>query len=240
VKRIGESLLTLSLSGLVAAASLSSCRDARAKCFTPSDQTAGWKVVAIPDDAPGLAADEPIEQFRAGEPALVWLDRGQGSMSLGSRHHGKLEYLFRHDGLPGSWQVLELSLSRSLTGDKVDVIAHTPAGLVPLWLERRETGSALRFEWAHDQVYAVTVRIHHHLREHAVVTDWRAGVRMNVSQAPWIPASFRAPRSLYYLHPGGRTVLLCDTSPWPIPRAMVVQRLSLLGTTPVPVRLTRP
>lgn len=229
-------LLTLCAAGLLGAVMTTACHKAQAKCYTPTDQNAGWKVVPIPDDGPDLAADPGTEQFRASELALVWFERGQGSMSLGGHHHGKLEYLFQRGSWTDDWKILEVSLSRSLTGDKVDVIAHTPSGLVPVWLERRESGSRLYIDWSLDNVYAVTVRIHHHLREHAVVTDWRAGVHMNVSRATWLPAGFRAPRSLYYLHPGGTTVMLCSGSG----RSMTVQRMSLLGTAPVPVRLMTP
>lgn len=228
--------LTLWVAGVLGAVMPGACREAQARCYTPTDQTAGWKVVPIPDDGPDLAADLGTEQFRANETALVWFERGQGSMSLSGHHHGKLEYLFQRGSWTDDWKVLEVSLSRSLTGDKVDVLAHTPSGLVPLWLERREVGSRLSIDWSLDNVYAVTVRIHHHLREHAVVTDWRAGVRMNVSRASWLPAGFRAPSSLYYLHPGGTTVTLCSASG----RSMTVQRNSVLGTAPVPVRLATP
>jgi hypothetical protein len=230
----------LCAAGVLGAAMLGACHEARATCYTPTDQTAGWKQAPIPDDGPDLAASLGIEQFRANELALVWFERGQGSMSLSRHHHGKTEYVFQRGiGSPQSaddWNILEVSLSRSLTGDKVDVIAHTPSGLVPVWLERREVGPELHIDWTHDNVYAVTVRIHHHLREHAVVTDWRAGVRMDVSRAPWLPPGFRAPRSLYYRHPGGTPVRLCTDSG----RSMAVQRLSLLGTSPVPVRLVTP
>lgn len=231
--------LALFTVGVLGAAMLGSCREARAKCYTPTDQTAGWKQAPIPDDGPDLAASAGIEQFRANEPALVWFERGQSSLSLSRHHHGKLEYVFQRGSWAQNaddWKILEVSLSRSLTGDKVDVFAHTPSGLVPVWLERREVGPVLRIDWAIDDVYAVTVRIHHHLREHAVVTDWRAGVRMDVSRASWLPPGFRAPRSLYYRHPGGTSVMLCTESG----RSMTVERMSLLGTAPVPVRLATP
>lgn len=228
--------LILGVVGVFGAVMLSACKEAKAKCYTPTDQTAGWKQAQIPDDGPDLAASSGIEQFRANEQALVWFERGQGSMSMNRNHHGKLEYLFQRGSWADDWKILKVSLSRSLTGDKVDVIAHTPSGLVPVWLERREVGSELHVDWSIDNVYAVTVRIHHHLREHAVVTDWRAGVHMDVSRAAWLPAGFRAPRSLYYRHPGGTPVMLCSESG----QSMMVHRMSLLGTTPVPVRLMVP
>ena len=215
-------------------------RPALATCYTPSDQTAGWKRAAIPDGAPALAVADPqantprdfIEQFRSGEPAVVWLGSEHGSMSLGERRPGRVEYVFRVDG--AQWQILQLQLAGDLAGEKVDVIAYRDGGAIPLWFERRATGSTLPIEWAMSGVYSVSVSFHHHLRGRPVVTAWQAGLRTKVSEAAWAPAGFRQPGSLYYYHPGGRTLILCN-EPY---HELAVRRESLLSITPTPVKLT--
>mgnify|MGYP002137236607 FL=1 len=67
-----------------------------------------------------------------------------------------------------------------------------------------------------------------------VVTAWQAGLRTKVSEAAWAPAGFRQPGSLYYYHPGGRTLILCN-EPY---HELAVRRESLLSITPTPVKLT--
>jgi hypothetical protein len=214
-------------------------RPALATCYTPSDQTAGWKRAAIPDGAPALAVSDSlagtprdfIEQFRAGESAMVWLGGEHSSMALGGHHPGRIEYVFRVDG--AQWQVLQIQLAASLAGEKVDVIAYGASGAVPLWLERRAAGSSLAIEWSLPGVYAVAVSFHHHLRERPVVTSWQAGLRAKVSETAWVPAGFRQPGSLYYYHPGGRTLILCN-EPF---HDLAVRRESLTPVNPTPVKL---
>ncbi len=219
---------------------IAAARPALATCYTPTEQTAGWKRAAIPDGAPALAVADPlvhtprdfIEQFRSGEPAVVWLGSEHGNMSLGERRPGRVEYVFRVDG--AQWQILQLQLAGDLAGAKVDVIAYRDGGAIPLWFERRATGSTLPIEWAMSGVYSVAVSFHHHLRERPVVTSWQAGLRTKVSEAAWTPAGFRQPGSLYYYHPGGRTLILCN-EPY---HELAVRRESLLSVTPTPVKLT--
>lgn len=212
--------------------------EAQARCYTPSDQTVGWKRAAIPDEAPGLSVADPqptpwqfIEQFRADEQAVVWLGTDRGSMALSGHHPGRIEYMFRIDG--AQWQILQVQVAAGLAGEKIDVIAYTPSGPVPIWLERRVSGTDFTVDWALDGVYAVAVSFHHHLRERPVVTAWQAGLRTRVSAASWLPAAFRQPRSLYYYHPGGRTILLCDERY----QELAVHRQSLIAATPTAVRL---
>ena len=220
--------LTLTLAGAL----LATGGAAQARCYLPTDQTAGWKQAPLPDGSPALAAEAGVEQFRAGEPALIWLVTDRGSVTLASHRPGKLEYLIRLD--TDAWRILELTFDRALLGEKVDIVAHSAQGDVPLWLERRASGSQLHVEWGVPGVYAVSVRIHHHLREHPAVTGFRAGVYAQVSQASFAPPPFRDPRSLYYLHPGGRTVILCDAPG----QALGLRQSSLAGAAPAPVRLT--
>ena len=127
-------------------------RPALATCYTPTEQTAGWKRAAIPDGAPALAVADPlvhtprdfIEQFRSGEPAVVWLGSEHGNMALGERRPGRVEYVFRVDG--AQWQILQLQLAGDLAGAKVDVLAYRDGGAIPLWFERRATSSTRRAE----------------------------------------------------------------------------------------------
>jgi hypothetical protein len=212
---------------------------AQARCYTPTEQTVGWKRAPIPDAAPGLVvADtgatsprDPIGQFRADEQAVVWLGSEHASLSAATPHPGRIEYMFRVDG--GQWQLLHLQLARGLAGEKVDAIAYTPGGPVPLWLERRVSGAEVAVEWSLPGVYAIAVSFHHHLRERPVVTSWQAGLRTTVSAAAWAPPGFRQPRSLYYYHPGGRTLILCDEPG----RELGVRRDALSGADPTTVRL---
>ncbi|MFO0572445.1 MAG: hypothetical protein U1A78_00460 [Polyangia bacterium] len=233
IKRNEKKFTTRVVSALLlSAALLAGGGAAEARCYTPSDQTAGWKQAPIPDSDPALAAEPGVQQFRADEPALIWLSTDRGGVSLLSHRPGKLEYLIRPE--TSDWRILELTLDRSLLGEKVDVVLHTPQGLVPLWLERRASGSELHVEWSLPDVYAVTVRLHHHLREHPSVVGFRAGVRAAPSQAGLLPTRFRGKGVLYFLHPGGGTVVLCDAPG----RPLVVYQSSLIEAVPTLVRLT--
>lgn len=200
-------------------------------CYVPSDQTAGWKRVALPDEAPALAAPQGLEQFRAGERALLTeVDPQSTYLGATERHFGRMRYTFR---LPKSASRIEVEFLESLNGAKVDATAYVGAYSYPLLSERRQHGGLLALEWNVANVDTLVVEVHHHLRERPVVRHWRVGREVVPSQEAAVASAFQAPRALYFLHPGGRRVELCDT-----PRQRM--RLSRWPEgVPVDVTLTR-
>src|SRR6185503_16028618 len=94
-------------------------------CYVPSDQTAGWKRVELPDSAPALSAPVDLEQFRAGERALLTeVDPPNTYLGATERHLGRMRYTFR---LPKDAFSVELKFLDSLNGAKVDVTAYLGA-----------------------------------------------------------------------------------------------------------------
>ncbi|KFA92686.1 hypothetical protein Q664_13880 [Archangium violaceum Cb vi76] len=86
----------------------------------------------------------------------------------------------------------------------VRVLAVAGAGMMGL------AGTQLALDWAMEGVEQVVISVHHHLREKPVVRTWRVGRLLKPTEDPAMPEAFRAPRSLYFLHPGGRGLELCD------------------------------
>lgn len=176
-------------------------------CFVPSDQTAGWKRVVLPAGAPALAAPADVDQFRSGEPALLFEQDASAYTGADSEHPGRMAYRFR---VPRDARRLELGFLEDLHGAKVDAVAYAGGRSFPLLDERRLAGTQLALDWTMEGVDHVVVSVHHHLREKPVVREWRVGRRLEPGEAPAMPQSFRAPRSLYFRHPGGRRLELCD------------------------------
>jgi hypothetical protein len=176
-------------------------------CFIPSDQTAGWKRVVLPDEAPALAAPEDVDQFRSGEPALFLLEDASAYLGADKEHPGRMAYDFR---VPRDARRLELGFLEDLRGAKVDAVAYRGGRAFPLLDEKRLGGTQLALEWTMEGVDLVRVSVHHHLREKPVVRTWRVVRLLKPSEAPAMPEAFRAPRSLYFHHPGGRRLELCE------------------------------
>ena len=182
-----------------------------AHCLTPVDQTAGWKQTTIPPDLPALAAPGDVDQFRAGEPALVLSEPRFEYRS--DPHTGRLGLSF--DVARGA-QHLRVRFAHRLDGMKVDAWTQDSAGRVtPLLDGRRIAGDELQLDWRADTVEVVGVKLHHHLRERPIVEEWRSGQWELVSSQPSGVLSWR--------HPGGRKIELCDA-----PK----QRLEVRGATP--------
>jgi hypothetical protein len=187
--------------------------------------------VELPDAAPALAAPFELEQFRAGERALLTeMDSPNTYLGATEKRFGRMQYTFR---LPkGTWS-LELEFLDSLNGAKVDATAYLGTREYPLLSERRVHGGKLLLEWNVEGVDTLEVQVHHHLRERPVVRHWRVGRQVVPSQEAMVPPGFQASRALYFLHPGGRHIELCDT---PLQR----MRLSRLPEgQPTKVTLTR-
>ncbi|MDY7229065.1 hypothetical protein [Hyalangium rubrum] len=178
-------------------------------CYTPSDQTAGWKRVELLDEAPALAAPRWVEQFRAGERAqLTEVDPPNTYLGATERNMGRMRYTFR---VPMDASRMEVDFLSSLDGAKVDVTAYVGARAYPLLSERRQHGPNLSIDWIMAGVDTVTVEVHHHLRHRPVVRHWRVVRQVVPSQEVSIPTAFQAPRALYFLHPGGQHIELCNT-----------------------------
>jgi hypothetical protein len=178
-----------------------------APCYVPTDQTAGWKRVALPDDAPALAAPQDIDQFRTGEQALVFEDDPSTYIGATEPLPGRTTYTFRS---PAGARRLELTFAESLRSAKVDVAVFSGGRMFPLLKEKRVAEASLALDWNVADVDYIEVTVHHHFRHTPAVQRWRVGRMIVVSTDPGVPEGFRTPRSLYYRHPGGRVVELCN------------------------------
>ncbi|QSQ19601.1 hypothetical protein JY651_30340 [Pyxidicoccus parkwayensis] len=177
-------------------------------CWLPDDQTAGWKRVELPPEAPALAAPEDVDQFRAGEPVRLVESDAKAYVGASSPKPGRMAYTFR---FPRGTSRLEVSFLEPLRGAKVDATASAEGRTFPLLSERRQSGNTLVLDWNAADVDGVVVEVHHHLRERPVVRAWRTGRSVWPEREDSVPATFKAPRSLYFLHPGGgRYVTLCQ------------------------------
>jgi hypothetical protein len=178
-------------------------------CYVPSDQSAGWKRVELPAEAPALAAPVGLEQFRAGERALLsQVDPPDTYLGAHERRLGRMLYSFQ---LPKGTFRMRVDFLNSLDGAKVDVTAYVGGRAYPLLSERRQFAKELMLDWNVVGVDRVIVEVHRHLREKPVVLHWR--VARAVVPSEELPASsdFRVARSFYFLHPGGQRIELCDT-----------------------------
>jgi hypothetical protein len=62
----------------------------------------------------------------------------------------------------------------------------------------------------------LAVEVHHHLREKPVVLHWRVDREVFPSRELPATSAFQVARSLYFQHPGGRRIELCDTPGQPM------------------------
>jgi hypothetical protein len=178
-------------------------------CYVPSDQTAGWKRVELPAEAPALAAPQGIEQFRAGERALLsQVDLPDTYLGATERRFGRMAYSFQ---LPKGAFRMQVDFLESLNGAKVDATAYVGSRAYPLLSERRQFGKELRLDWSVTGADRLVVEVHRHLREKPVVLHWRVDREVFPSRELPATSAFQVPRSLYFQHPGGRRIELCDT-----------------------------
>jgi len=207
---------------LVAVALLPACSS---PCFVADDATPGWKRVALAPGVPSLsrepsialAAPDGVDQFRAGEPAIVWDDARPGPPP--SRPgFGVVEYR-----LPaGDARVMQVEFAAALDGARVDVEGETIAGRVPLLAGRRVRDRRVDVEWDRDDLRAVDVIIHRHLRPLPILARWRAGApQLLDGPSAYSPADRQS--ALFYRQPAGAPVELC-----PAPgRRLTLARASL-------------
>jgi hypothetical protein len=229
-------ILTL-VSALGAAATMGVYTDhaAHAQCYRPQGAPAiGWKRVALPVDAPALAADRDIAQLRTGEPTWLtepWHDQG---VYLDRHHIGQTEYSF--PVTPATRGSFQLFFGESLGGAKVDVWMRTNTGTLWQWKERRIDDNEIEVSWDGPRVYTIVVTVHHHLRSEPPVLRFRLVREIELLQESWLPSEFRVPRSLYYYQPAGRAVLLCDA---PGQQLAVEQELLTRAGAPQPMAVQR-
>lgn len=191
-------------------------------CFTPPDQTAGWKRLDLTDDMPALAAPADVEQFRVGEPAWL-LERDPSAFQGMTREHaGQSTFHFK---LPKEARRLDVKFAEDLRGAKVDATAVAGGRQYNLFDGRRIADAQVSVEWGVPGVEALEITVHQHLRPVPVVAAWTVARSVDLGAELDIPPAFRVTRSLYYRHPGGRTVALCDLPA----QALTVERGSLVG-----------
>lgn len=194
-------------------------------CFTPEDQSAGWKKIPIPADMPSLAAPDEVEQLRGGEPGFVWYEDWTAYAGATDLHRGKRAHDFR---LPKGTRRVAVHFTKDLRGTKVDATVSGGGRSVPLLNEKRIGGTRVDLDWTWPDLHHLRVVTHHHLRRPPVVgTFWYARL-VDVSSMTDAPEGFREPGILYYLHPGGRRMSLCDRPGRPL--SVRVQSLSGVPT----------
>lgn len=180
---------------------------AAAPCFVPTDQTAGWKRVELTEDMPALSAPPGIDQFRSGEGALLFESDPTAYVGTSRSQPGRMTYTFR---LPQDAAQLEVGFAEPLFGAKVDVTVYAGHRAFPLLSERRVSGAELALNWGMEGVDSVVIEVHKHFRGTPVVRQWRVGRVVWPSKEASVPEGFKAPRSLYFLHPGGQRIELCN------------------------------
>ena len=191
-------------------------------CFIPNDQTAGWKRVDIPDDAPAIAAPDDVEQFRVGEAA--WLVERDPTTYQGVTHEHMGESTF-HFRLPPEARRLTVGFNADLRGAKVDATVLSGGRRYNLFEGRRVTYFDLQLEWDIPGADELEITVHQHLRPVPVVAGWTVTRWVDLGAQLDVPPAFRVTRSLYYHHPGGQTVQLCNTPG----QSLKVERASLMG-----------
>jgi hypothetical protein len=176
-------------------------------CYVPADQSPGWKQVALPENAPQLAAPAGIDQFRPAEPAQVTESNPDAYRGAHEPRPGRLVLSF---AVPADARRLELELVEPLRGAKVDAEVFTGTRSLPLFDERRVPGKALVLDWDIPEVRTVTVTVHHHFRDRPIVHRWRVVRSAVLADDVTLSASFKLGRSLYYRQPPGRRLELCQ------------------------------
>lgn len=218
----------MSVALLIVAATLA----ADGSCYLPTEQTAGWKRVDVPEDMPALAAPADIDQFRSGEPAWLVEQDPQAYQRASEHGRGSMDYAFK---TALNTRRLSVRFMHPLRGAKVDAWANGKFGQFPLLAGRRVADAEVELEWDLPDIDMVVIRVHHHLRPTPVVTHWKTARWVDLASDPSVPARFRVTRSLYFRHPGGRTLQLCDLPG----QALSVQRTQLAGNISS-VMLARP
>jgi hypothetical protein len=153
--------------------------------------------VQLPADAPSLAADREIDQYRPGEAALAWQERAGEPPTWGPP--GRAELALSFDGERAD--VVEVGFAARLGGAGVEARGLTAAGSYEALPRTRVHAATVRLELPERGTTELRMTVHHHLRAAPRPVGWRVG--------RWLRPT-GTPRTLIYRQPAGRTVLLCD------------------------------
>jgi hypothetical protein len=178
--------------------------------------------VDILDDAPALAAPAEVEQFRVGE--MAWLVERDPTAYQGVTHEGAGQSTF-HFKLPREARRLNVGFDADLRGAKVDATVLSGGRRYNLFEGRRVAYYKLQLEWGIPGADALEITVHQHLRPVPVVGGWTVSRWVDLGAELDVPPAFRVTRSLYFNHPGGRTVDLCNLPG----QSLSVERASLVG-----------
>jgi hypothetical protein len=171
-----------------------------------------------------------VDQFRVGEEG--WLLERDPSVYQGmDRHTGRATYHFK---IPKGARRLDVGFNGDLRGAKVEAVAWVGGRQYNLFDDRRVAYSLVSVEWGVQGVDTVDVTVHHHLRPVPVVGGWTVARWVDLGSETEVSPAFRVTRSLYYRHPGGRTLELCNLPG----QVLTVQREALIGR-PASVALPR-
>jgi hypothetical protein len=91
------------------------------QCFVINDRTQGWKQVALPPEAPQLAALESYEQFRVADPVVVSHSLPDVLLTSYRPSLGRQAFEF---ALPAGAKTVTLSFAQPLHSSKVDAVVH--------------------------------------------------------------------------------------------------------------------
>src|SRR5262249_29253122 len=133
----------------------------------------GWQRVALPHDAPALAAPDGVDQFRGGEPALLFTADAPPPAPVEPRFGLTI---YRFPSSDPDARALEIEFAAPLYRSRVDAAGEFDgAGTLPLISERRVAGANLRVDWSRPGLRAVVVTLHQHLRPTPLVRAFRLG-----------------------------------------------------------------
>lgn len=176
-------------------------------CYQSVDSTPGWKQVALPQDAPSLAAPEGVLQFRSDEPVLV-IDERPMAAWVGAQHRPGTT-LFEFPLSPGAKSV-EVRFAQPLRGAKVDATGYDERRQgTALMREQRTGGNTLNLSWGNAEMRTVEIGVHDHFRHEPLVASWKATSQLPASRLA-LPLAFKMKRSLYYLQPASEGLRLCN------------------------------
>lgn len=175
-----------------------------AQCFVIGDGTPGWKQVTLPSDAPQLAADEGVPQFRPADPVIVVHDTEQVFRSTRTSSLGTHEFQF---ALPPNARTLRVEFARPLDGAKVDAVLEGPRGRMAVMDEKRTSGARLELLVSLPDASKATLSVHSHLRGAPTLQSAEVERELTPAHSPEFTPQLTVGHSLYVLKgPGPLTV----------------------------------
>lgn len=175
-----------------------------AQCFVTADESPGWKQIALPPEAPQLAAPEAYEQFRGHEPAIVTWNTAQLVLSARETGLGKVTV---EAAIPANARSATVRFVQPLRGAKVDAALVGDFGRISVHDQRRFAGSEVDVRIALPQPQRLVLTVHHHLRPEPTLELIRVEALVVPGRA--FSTERRTERALYVLNPGG-PITLCN------------------------------